>query len=210
MSLATIIALMASRRTGWNPADKNTRIVLTNANLTAAASGTSPTGLEGVRANVHKTAGKWYFELTADANADTNTNGNLGLFPASTSVSASDPTPGAITFQPVNGAISINGADSGVSGWSGLIAQGDTISIAVDMTARRFWLRRNAGNWNNNAAANPATGANGVSFSALSSSVALYPGLWIQDAGAGAQKYTANFGVTAFAETVPSGFGAWR
>jgi hypothetical protein len=38
------------------------------------------------------------------------------------------------------------------------------VGVAVDLTARLAWIRKNAGNWNADAAANPATGANGVAM----------------------------------------------
>jgi hypothetical protein len=48
----------------WNPSDKSSKIDLSNGNLKAAA---NATGNAGVRANLSKAAGKWYWEITIDS-----------------------------------------------------------------------------------------------------------------------------------------------
>ena len=64
-----------------------------------------------------------------------------------------------------------NGASvqSGLPTWT----SGDTIDIAIS-AGQRWWIRVNGGNWNNNPAANPTTGANGSVLSGLSN---FYPAL---------------------------------
>jgi hypothetical protein len=64
-----------------------------------------------------------------------------------------------------------NGASvqSGLPTWT----SGDTIDIAIS-AGQRWWVRVNGGNWNNNPAANPTTGANGSVLSGLSN---FYPAL---------------------------------
>ena len=42
--------------------------------------------------------------------------------------------------------------------------QGDYIDVAVDMVAKKFWVRVNGGNWNNNGSANPATNTGGYTI----------------------------------------------
>jgi len=83
--------------------------------------------------------------------------------------------------------------------------QSDILSVAIDFTAKLVWFRRNAGNWNNNGSANPATGAGGISFASLGAGP-YYAAVCVQNNG---DKMTANFGATAFAQSQPSGFGTW-
>ncbi len=46
----------------WNPADKQSEVVLSNGNLTCTNSG----GETSVRATIGKSSGKWYWELTTN------------------------------------------------------------------------------------------------------------------------------------------------
>jgi hypothetical protein len=64
-----------------------------------------------------------------------------------------------------------NGASvqSGLPTWT----SGDIIDIAIS-SGQSWWIRVNGGNWNNNPAANPTTGANGSVLSGLSN---FYPAL---------------------------------
>ncbi len=64
-----------------------------------------------------------------------------------------------------------NGASvqSGLPTWT----SGDTIDIAIS-SGQRWWIRVNGGNWNNNPAANPTTGANGSVLNGLTN---FYPAL---------------------------------
>jgi hypothetical protein len=88
--------------------------------------------------------------------------------------------------------------------WSftGYVA-GDVLSIAVDFDNRAFWLRKNGGNWNGDPAADPATNTNGRSVPNWARPHA--PAWGTNGNGDSA---TFNFGASAFAYTVPSGFTA--
>ena len=99
------------------------------------------------------------------------------------------------------GAIKLNGSTLATIG--GFSASGNVCQIAVDGTAKRLWARINGtGNWNNDASADPATGANGLDISSISGS--LYPTLW---AAAQAQyDYAVNLGALSFRFTAPTGF----
>jgi hypothetical protein len=77
------------------------------------------------------------------------------------------------------------------------------ICVALDATAKLIWFRLGAaGNWNNLAGRDPATGAGGVSIPNLGGSVPAYPAVLF----GGADTITANFGATGFTGVVPSGF----
>ena len=56
-----------------------------------------------------------------------------------------------------------------VKGTGETYGSGDTAWVAVDIDNKLVWVRKNTGNWNNNGAANPDTGANGFDISALPS-----------------------------------------
>jgi hypothetical protein len=85
------------------------------------------------------------------------------------------------------------------------ITSGTTICTAVDLTAQLIWFRMGAaGNWNNNAAYNPATGIGGVSIPNLGGANAAFP---VASFG-GADVLTGNFGDSMFVGAVPSDFTA--
>jgi hypothetical protein len=64
------------------------------------------------------------------------------------------------------------------------------------------------GNWNNNAAADPAANTGGIDISYFSQTRLAPMGMFIDGSGASGAKWTFNFGATAFAGIVPSGFAA--
>ena len=58
------------------------------------------------------------------------------------------------------------------------LLDGDVVQLAVDLGTSEFWMRRNgSGDWNNNSAADPATGAGGLDISAMPGDVFAYSGL---------------------------------
>ena len=106
-----------------------------------------------------------------------------------------------------NGMIFANNTTSGFA--LGVVNSGDIVSYAIDLTARKGWARKNGGNWNNRtlAASNPATGVGGISIHATG---AFAPFILFGNTGTAAgDNMTANFGATAYAYAVPSGFSNW-
>lgn len=191
-SLLTGWQFSLSAATAWNPADTTANMTLSNGNLTATSTNFSV----GTRAAVGLSSGKSYFEVTMATGA--STADNVGLATAAANLTT---TGGAGTTVVINGNIFVNGTS--VAAFPG-IANGSIIGIAVDLTAQLIWYRiAPSGNWNNSGTANPATGAGGVSISALGSA-ALYP--VYQVGAATGHSATANFGASAFSGAVPSGF----
>ena len=84
---------------------------------------------------------------------------------------------------------------------------GDTIGIAVDLTAQLIWVRNNNAPtvWNAGGSANPATGVGGISFAGLSGPVFFY----VSNNGWNGAQMVANFGATSYGQTAPSGFANW-
>ena len=79
--------------------------------------------------------------------------------------------------------------------------QGNVVQVAIDIQNRLIWFNVNNGNWNNNAANNPATGVGGIDYSSMSIPQIL-PAVSCSATGA---VFTENFS-GAFTYTPPSGF----
>jgi hypothetical protein len=188
--------LMAN--TTWNPSDKAAGITLTGSNLIATGGGANQT----VRAVDKQVTGKFYWEITATT--FTNAGNSLGFCWSSYSLSTTVWSGGVTGSVAVTrgGAIGADGVNSGVS--IGTITSGTVVCIAVDFGARCAWFRLGAaGNWNNNASYNPATGTGGIAFTSVGQGVAAFPAVSFNASG---EQVTANFGDTAFTGAVPSGF----
>jgi hypothetical protein len=182
--------------TTWNPADKSANLTMSGGDLTATFTGFD--GFSNVRAVASHSSGKFYHEMNFSVAgtlyaAPGIANGSLDLnsFIGNT-----------------NGIAWLNGGqvylnNSNVATVETWVA-GDTLCIAVDTTAKLIWFRKNAGNWNNDVSANPATGTNGIDISGVS-------GPYFPSGGANnvLDAFTANFGATAYAQSAPSGFGNW-
>jgi hypothetical protein len=173
---------------------------LSNGNLTIAHSNSTQGGGRSVD---FQSSGKYYFELTLTTVGGANTL--VGL--AHSMAGVSELIAGHLSVSACyksNGNIWGNGSASGFT--LGALANGDIIGVAVDFTNSKIWYRKSpSGNWDGNAAHDPATNTNGVSFSSMPAGAA--PAIVWAGAGMGAtETITANFGGSAFSGTVPSGF----
>lgn len=186
--------------TTWDPLDKYpTALGLTLSSGNLVVTGDTSTGIKGVRAVDGKTTGKYYFEITVSnarnsflvlgVGTQQNPFNNLAMV-------------GAFTVNG-QGQIFLNNSSQSIS--LGNVLVGDTVCFAIDFTNNRAWARRNGGNWNNNAANNPATNVGGIDISSLTSAGHPWFPLAVVESTV-AEVYTANFGDTTFAQTVPSGF----
>jgi hypothetical protein len=184
--------------TTWNPADV-TGVVLSNGNLTA----TVPSTAGGVRGIDKQLSGKFYFEYTLNTNGSTwDFGAGIATGGAARSYGSGGGNAASITVDRGNGFL-WNGTTSTGIGF-GAIPTGGVLCCAVDFTNGLIWFRSGAaGNWNNNAANNPATAVGGVNF--LSPGFAWYPFAGFSGVASG-QNVIANFGDTAFAGAVPAGF----
>lgn len=178
----------------WNSSDKTASVTLSAGDLVASCS----PGDCGVRATAGISGSdKKYFELII-----TNTT----LDRAETGVANSSYTLAGNTINNVN----IFGIRSGLSGWDGNNAAtptyttGDTVGVAIDFGNKTAWMRVclvTCGDWNGDAAADPATNTNGLTISGLTGPV--YP-TWRDP-----DNFDVVTGVfTGFAFTPPSGFTA--
>jgi hypothetical protein len=181
--------------TTWSTTDKAAGITLRNVNKTATNSNNA---VSGVRAADSQLNGKFYWEYTCTVSAGTNGVGVAGLV-ASLLVNVNSVTPSCVV-RTSDGTIFVNTTSAGALG---AIGAGAVVCCAVDASARLAWFRLGAaGLWNNSGTANPATGAGGFSIS-LGIGIALCPYAVVINTN---DTVTANFGDSAFAGAVPSGF----
>ena|GEM_PF-1261110 len=172
--------------TTWHPTDKCSSHVLSNGDLTVAHGG-GACDLKGGRGTFGKTAGKWYYEATMN-----NQYGGIGVALSTWNLdfSGSD----QITYYSNSGVLYPTAASFGAA-----YANPDVVSIAVDVDAGLIWFAKN-GVWQGGG--DPVAGTGGKAIPAGE----VFPCYWLQSAGS----YTANFGATAFAHTLPTGFTAWN
>lgn len=188
--------------TTWNPADKNAAITLSGGNLIETQA-SDPGNEVGVRAIASHSTGKFYHEIVITVASNL---GNVipGICTAAASLAAIMwTTADGFGYQPNSGVLVINNAVLGVT--AATAAVGDVISLAIDLTNLSAWIRVNAGNWNNSGTANPTTNTGGQSLSTLNAGP-YFPYMNSRNTGDSA---TANFGGSAYAQSVPSGFGNW-
>lgn len=192
-TIDTPFALAAQTFATWNPSDKAASITLSGSDLIATFSVAN--GWGGVRSTIGKSTGKWYWEYTITV-ADVNTimDHAVAQSGANLTINLRDQTT-SWSFFGLNGNKSNNSYIAYGSGQS----QGDVVSIAIDMDAGKIWWGVN-GTWQ--ASGDPGAGTN-EAFSNLSGTIYA---AWASDILDNAA--TANFGASAFAHSVPSGFNA--
>jgi hypothetical protein len=172
--------------------------VVSNGNLTVTHGSTSSNA--GVISTMTKTSGKFYFELTVQV--ATSSSNCAGI----TSGTIADMGNNLNSTQILTGASTIiYSNDASTAKNLGTTAVGDVFGFAIDLTARLGWIRRNAGTWNADAAADPATGVNGVVIEAGS----FAPAVRFSNAAATTAAFTGNFGQGAFVNAAPAGFSNW-
>jgi hypothetical protein len=184
--------------TTLNPADK-VNITLSGGNLTFAQAGSNA----GARAITPQTTGKFYFEVAWTTATGNDTGCGLAKLTANFGSLQSNAALGVITYHGFG--IFVNGSSTGIN--PGAITAGHTTGVAVDLGGSLIWFTTDGTHWNSTSSTtnNPATGVGGVSISGITGG-ALYPVVIAQGAGDGG---TCNFGDSAFAYSVPSGFAGW-
>jgi hypothetical protein len=184
--------------TAWSATDLS-GVTLSGSNLIATStSASSSTTMHWARAADGQVSGKFYWEVTMTGWAGANTAAAL----ANHSTDLTQWNAPTLLALYNNGNLYLGG-NIVKSGFTGM-ASGAVVCIALDVGAQLAWFRIGAaGNWNANAANNPATGSGGVSIVAIGGgAINLYPAAVFT----AAEAVTANFGGGAFAGVVPSGF----
>jgi hypothetical protein len=159
-----------------------TNYTLTNNNLTFnSTSAAAPDN--GAYSTTYKVGGKWYLECS-HANVGNN-NSRIGLA-------------GPFGVQQLND-MWRNIGDHGLPGMPDC--------LAIDLDNMKMWGRIGAGDWNNNASADPSTNTLGVSITSAISAGCFFYVDSAEDSGN--PSWTVNFGATVFSQALPSGFLPW-
>ena len=180
----------------WNAADKTAAGALTNNSLTLTVNSTLQVG---ARANVSKTSGKWYWEITMDdyRNSGGNTNFSIGVVVAATSLSTMliGSTANTAGLYNIVGS-SYNGGNGSTSSEVSTVtpATSDVFGILLDCDANTITVRKNNVN------------LSGVRTLATSVGTPVFPAISMVTYPSEPLKMTANFGASAFVYTVPSGY----
>lgn len=168
----------------FDPANKSSRITLSNGDLTATEDATGTP--QAVRTTLQKTAGKWYAEFTIATSA---TGVRLGIVNPSQSMTASLSGANAYSYnQTGTKSHTVDNESYGAS-----YAAGDTIGVAVDLDAAQITFYKN--NSSQTVAYTGITSASGWMFAYSDN-----------NGTGGASAVTINNGATAFTYTPPAGF----
>lgn len=178
----------------FSAVDKSAELTLSNSNRTITSTLDS---WKSARATQGKSTGKWYFEVTMTAGhhilglADSTAN-ILGTYVGAAANSVGLRTETGAVF---SAGFSFPGTSPGGS----LVAA--TFGIAIDLDARKIWVRKNSDAFPGSG--DPAAGTN--PFWTYASTLTLLPAVSVYTSGAAV---TLNAGQEAFIGAVPSGFNA--
>jgi hypothetical protein len=175
----------------------STNVTLTNGNRTATH-GASPS-FALARSASFKSTGKLYYEILVSHITSPGDGVGVATAGATPLNVSNDGLNCSVVYQ--SGNIWSNGVSTGKT--LGALADGNRIYVAIDRGNLRAWFSKGGGAWNGDGTANPATNTGGVTMqSADVSPCACF------DTANNSQAVIANFGLSAFAGTVPSGFTA--
>ena len=186
----------------WNPADVFPYLTFSNGNKTITKNtGSFFAGTRALDSASTASAVKYYWEITITVRTDVHGYGIANAAADLQGYAGKDN--GQIGWAEDGNIFYNNGFIGTIQGY----AASDTICLAWDAGNQKIWFRTNGGNWNNAAigSQNPATNTGGTSLATLDAGpyYALAKLSGINDAS------TVNFGATAFAQTMPSGFSRW-
>lgn len=202
-ALATVTTL--------NPSDKAADATLSGGNLTIT---TSPSAYSSARSTTSHTGGKYVFEFAFDSLGGTSA---IAVGVASGTASLTTIPGGGVAFDGISYTKFQDQVDSGsgsacCTGLFGSVTTGSVFMVAVNLTTHDIWIKGPGGLWNGDAAANPVTGTRGLNSATyfntnlttlLSGAVFAMVSVFNSSQG------TANFGATAFTNTIPTGFVSW-
>jgi len=198
----------------WSPTDKFADLALSADKLTITGV-IGSFGVVGARATASASAGKYYWEITLAEDASFAGFHEIGVSNAAVSTAGGmGGTTGSAVALQGDGAVLAAWAGSAVSTLM-TYAEGNVISIALDMDNWAIWWRVNGGNWNNNASGSPSGLVGGISlntggFAPFPAGAPYFPAIChIRYTNDPPQQSIANFGATAYAYTPPAGFGNW-
>lgn len=186
--------------TSFDPASIGTGVTLSANNRIINWAGSSVSGAFGLASDA-KSVGKVYFEFRFNTKGAGNDGNGVALTTATFADVDNSGTKSAVLLPSgnfyTNGGLVFNIGPAACN-------NGDVIAVAVDLGGPQIWMKNltQAGNWNNNAGANPATNALGAAIPAG----AIVPVSVYQNGSVANSSF--NFGAAPFVGAVPSGFAA--
>lgn len=185
--------------TSWSPTDKAAGITLTLDNTVTTNSNNAVCNARTVNSQA---AGKFYWEVVYNTVSSIHDAAGITRGTASLTTLIQNYTSGAgACALEQSGNVYLDGISIGSFG---SVSAGVTVCYALDLGAHLIWFRQGAaGNWNAGGTANPATGVGGLSVPFAGGAVPVFPTIFTVNTN---DKYTADFGDTAFVGAVPSGF----
>lgn len=203
--------------TTFHAADKSPSITLSCSNLTITGTATA---IAAARVLHPKSSGKYYFETrltrATSANTSIGISDDAARYDRFSAEAASDCIHGVCVSNANTGLVKKRGSATVVS--IGAIADTDVVSIALDIDNDTIWFRKNANDWNGDPAADPSTNTGGIAMGTAglttqgigsgSGTLLVLPFYATASVGALGDQVKANFGDSAFAQSVPSGFTA--
>ena len=180
---------------GWSSVDKSSGITLSNGDKTATVNVAAVHGVHSTKSQWGGTAGRYYAEILCNTAIS-----KLGLQLAAASEITTSPN--GFTVASSGNIFDQGGQVVGNIGTA--LAPGDVLGIAWDSGTQTAWFRKNQEPWNNNASANPATGANGLS-SGLGAAATC---LWFQGTALNVS-VTLRTELAEFTQGIPYSFSSW-
>ena len=184
----------------WSSVDKTANMVLSNGDLTAKGSALDV----GLRANIGRSSGKYYFEFTVDA-ASASYNSQIGLATRSWLLTPELNTSSPACYMNVGSYKKIACGTGGIASAptfnsdmaSAVLTAGTVIGIAVDLDLHKICFRRD-GAWQ--LSCNPLLPSSMHTIN--NGAAAVYPALSLDSN----VQVSANFGQRAFAAPAPAGY----
>jgi hypothetical protein len=183
-AIKTKLQTLAAAVVTWNTADKSTALTLSAGNL-IVTNNLDGTQQRMVRCTVGKTTGSWYWEVTIST-IGANTV-SVGIAKLSENVDQVLGY-GAAGFAYRSDGQKVTG--NVAAAYGATFTTGDIIGVALNCTTGSVTFYKNGV-------------SQGVAFTVVIGSYALYPAVSMQDTTATLQ---ANFGATAFAESLPGSY----
>ena len=175
----------------WNPSDIAGSIILSNGNLTSDINSQG-----GARSTIGKSSGKWYWEIGVGINVDDggDTVSGIGVMTGTAYLGNEVGNFGADEWgYNMKGGLSFKETNGIFTAYGSAFGNGNILGIALDMDNGTIEL------YNNGT-------SQGLAFSGLSGTI--YAGVGSQSQVNAHWIVTANFGASAFAYSVPSGYNS--
>jgi hypothetical protein len=184
--------------TTWNPSDKSADITLSGSNLIATETALSWNWNSG-RSVFGSATGKWYWEITISGATQSYWQVGIGDSGVGLNVEPGSDADG-YAYRSMGAGVGTGskGNNNSYVAYGDGFSAGDVVGIALDLDDGKIWFSLN-GVWQESG--DPAAGTNEC-FSGISGTFYAMCCMYRGDAE------TANFGASAFAHSVPTGFAS--